>query len=118
MTEAIATTGYNISDFANFNLTILGTALIGNEKCTALQKQQIRSGWVQSWKIMNYIYKVAKASIDFNEAAAVEYLGPPSMNQDQWSKYKAIYLNLATIQPGWIDLFAWKIAVRCDNPHL
>ncbi|KAJ5992306.1 hypothetical protein N7451_008030 [Penicillium sp. IBT 35674x] len=116
--EAIATTGYNISDFADFNLTILGTALIGNDKCTALQKQQIRSGWVQSWKIMNYIYKVAKAGIDFNEAAAVEYLGPPSMNQDQWSKYKAIYLNLATIQPGWIDLFAWKIAVRCDDPHL
>ncbi|KAJ5657645.1 uncharacterized protein N7484_001294 [Penicillium longicatenatum] len=118
MTEAIATTGYNISDFADFNLTILGTALIGNDGCTALQKQQIRSGWVQSWKIMNYIYKVAKAGIDFNEAAAVEYLGPPSMNQDQWSKYKAIYLNLATIQPGWIDLFAWKIAVRCDDPHL
>ncbi|KAJ6014734.1 hypothetical protein N7540_009325 [Penicillium herquei] len=118
MMEAIATTGYNISDFADFNLTILGTALIGNDGCTALQKQQIKSGWVQSWKIMNYIYKVAKAGIDFNEAAAVEYLGPPSMNKDQWSNYKTIYLNLATIQPGWIDLFAWKIAIRCDDPHV
>ncbi|EAW20625.1 uncharacterized protein NFIA_030580 [Aspergillus fischeri NRRL 181] len=123
ITEAIATSGYNISDFADFNLTILGTALTGEDGCTTLQKKQIRSGWVESWKIMNYIYKVAKAGIDFNEAAAVEYLGPPSMNQDQWSNYKAIYLNLATIQPGWkildpFDWFAWKIAVRCDDPGL
>ncbi|GFF32832.1 hypothetical protein IFM46972_03692 [Aspergillus udagawae] len=123
ITEAIATSGYNISDFADFNLTILGTALIGEDGCTPLQKQQIRSGWVESWKIMNYMYTVAKAGIDFNEAAVVEYLGPPSMNQDQWSNYKAIYLNLATIQPGWrildpFDWFAWKIAVRCDDPRL
>jgi hypothetical protein len=118
ITEAIATSGYNISDFADFNLTILATALIGEDGCDDLQKKQIRSGWVESWKIMNYMYKVAKAGIDFNEAAAVEYLGPPSMNQDQWSNYKAIYLNLATIQPGWVDWFAWKIAVRCDDPKL
>ncbi|PKX92837.1 uncharacterized protein P174DRAFT_432208 [Aspergillus novofumigatus IBT 16806] len=115
ITEVIATSGYNISDFADFNLTILATALISEDGCTVLQKKQIRLGWVESWNIMNYMYKVAKAGINFNEAAAVEYLGPPSMNQDQWSNYKAIYLNLATIQPSWkiLDLlkwFAWKIA--------
>ncbi|GIC84384.1 uncharacterized protein Aud_000200 [Aspergillus udagawae] len=121
--EAIAASGYNTSNFTNFNLTILGTALISKDGCTPLQKQQIKSGWVESWEIMNYMYKVAKAGINFNEAAAVEYLGPPSMNQDQWSNYKAIYLNLATIQPGWrildpFDWFAWKIAVRCNDPRL
>ncbi|KAF7182098.1 hypothetical protein CNMCM7691_001486 [Aspergillus felis] len=71
ITEAISTSGYNISDFADFNLTILATALTGDDGCTELQQQQIRSDWVESWKIMKYIYNVANAGIGFNEAAAV-----------------------------------------------
>lgn len=55
--EAIATSSYNISDFAAFNLTILVTVLTGEDGCNADQKRQIRLGWVESWKIMNYIYK-------------------------------------------------------------
>lgn len=118
---ALALSNYDVSQFDSYNFTDLATALIGWDKCDpehGFDRQEIYSGWQQSWKIMNNIYKEAKAGIDWNEASAVEYLGPPAMNEDYRNNMTDIFESLATIQPGWLipDLFAWKIAVRCDDP--
>lgn len=64
------------------NVTDLATRLVNWNGCDALERQMIYAGWQQSWKIMNLLYKEAK-SINFNEASAVEYLGPPALNQNQ-----------------------------------
>ncbi|KAL0469374.1 hypothetical protein QR685DRAFT_444120, partial [Neurospora intermedia] len=103
----------------NYNLSDLSTRLIGWDECTAAKGrpwQTVYSGWQQSWKIMNLMYSLASKGINFNEASAVEYLGAPGSTLSRRQDFKDIFLNLATIQPGYIfDPFAWKIAVRCDD---
>lgn len=114
-TDALALSDYDISEFDTYNFTDLATRLIGFDGCTDDQEKAITSGWQQSWKIMNHIYQVAEKGIDFNEAAAVEFLGPPAYNQQQQSDFIAAFKQLSTIQPGWGGWFAWKLAVRCDD---
>jgi hypothetical protein len=80
-TAALAQSEYDLASF-NGNVSDLATRLIRYDGCNRLQKQQIYAGWQQSWKIMNLIYKEAKNGIDWNSAAAVEYLGAPLMNRD------------------------------------
>ncbi|KUI60668.1 Killer toxin subunits alpha/beta [Cytospora mali] len=125
-TAALSISDYDISNFTAYNLTDLATRLVGWEGCEynedtfpILHPQRIiYSGWQQSWKIMNYMYNVAKSGINFNEAAAVEYLGPPALvSSTQQTSFNNIFKNLATIQPGWGGWFAWKLHVRCDDPE-
>jgi chitinase len=67
---------------------------------------------------MNFIMPIAYDGINFNEAAAVEYLGPPSMNKHLQERFKNIFVNLDTIQPGYISLpWDWRIVARCDDPR-
>jgi hypothetical protein len=124
-TAALKLNGINVADFANYNLSDLSTRLIGWDECTAAKGrpwQTVYSGWQQSWKIMNLIYSLASKGINFNEASAVEYLGAPGSTLSRRQDFKDIFLNLATIQPGYIlDPFAWKIVCgamtgRC-NAH-
>ncbi|KAH0528266.1 hypothetical protein TsFJ059_003151 [Trichoderma semiorbis] len=118
---ALALSNYDVSEFENYNLTLLATTLIGFDGCDedkGFDPAIIRSGWQQSWKIMNLRNKEARAGINWNEASAVEYLGPPSKNKDYQRAITGIFKNLATIQPGWFgSLFSKKIAVRCDDPR-
>ncbi|KAH8811545.1 glycoside hydrolase family 18 protein [Xylogone sp. PMI_703] len=129
-TSALSTSGYNMSSF-NGNVTDLATKLVRWDGCDDTQKTAIYSGWQQSWKIMNLMYHNAFYDFNFNEAAAVEYLGAPALNKDQQdaikdlrggtsnpdSHFVGIYVNLATIQPGYISTpLDWKIHVRCDDP--
>ncbi|THC89832.1 hypothetical protein EYZ11_010716 [Aspergillus tanneri] len=114
-TDALALSDYDISEFDTYNFTDLATRLFGFDGCTDAQEKAITSGWQQSWKIMNHMYQVAKKGIDFNEAAAVEFLGPPAYNQQEQSDFIAAFKQLSTIQPGWGGWFAWKLAVRCDD---
>ncbi|OTA05019.1 hypothetical protein A9Z42_0056530 [Trichoderma parareesei] len=116
-TSALARSNYDMTQYPSANLTTLATALFGWDGCDSEQKVDILSGWQQSWKIMNLIYKEAKAGFNWNEASAVEYLGPPALNKDRQADITAIFKNLATIQPSWIpDFLSWKLAVRCDDP--
>lgn len=119
--SALDENAYSTSNFATYNLTDLATKLTGWEGCTienGMPSKAIYSGWVQSWKLMNLMYKEAKSGIDFNSAAAVEYLAPPAQNYPQQSAFNNIFLNLATIQPGYITTpFDWRIHVRCDDPN-
>ncbi|KAL6876786.1 glycoside hydrolase family 18 protein [Trichoderma novae-zelandiae] len=119
-TEALTLSNYDVSEFEDYNLTILATALKGFKGCQAkygFNPRQITSGWQQSWKIMNNIYREANAGINWNEASAVEYLGPPAMNQEWQAGMTKLYKKLGTIQPGWLvpPALSWRIAVRCDD---
>ncbi|KAI9170782.1 hypothetical protein HJFPF1_00255 [Paramyrothecium foliicola] len=107
---------YDLSTFDS-NVTDLATRLTGWEGCDVDERRLIYAGWQQSWKIMNLLYKEASA-INFNEAAAVEYLGPPALNQGEQSAIQdELLMNLATIQPGYVTTpFDWRLHVRCDDP--
>ncbi|KAJ7161200.1 glycoside hydrolase family 18 protein [Mycena filopes] len=117
-TAALALSNYDTAQFTDYDIGDLATRLIGWDKCTKPQRTAIYSGWQQSWKIMNLLYKEAKAGINFNEASAVEYLGAPALNEGQQSHFKTIFLQHATIQPGYIPtFFDWQLPVRCDDPR-
>lgn len=112
--------GYDTSEFTTYNLSDLATRLIGWEGCTTargMPRAVVYSGWQQSWKLMNRMKEEANGGMDFNSAAAIEYLGPPALNQGQQAAFNDIFLNLASIQPGYITTpFDWRIHVRCDDP--
>ncbi|KAK1523960.1 uncharacterized protein CCOS01_09047 [Colletotrichum costaricense] len=76
--DALATSEYDMSLFDG-NITDLSTRLVGWNGCDEKEIPMIYSGWQQSWKIMNLLYSEA-STMNFNEAAAVEYLGPPSLD--------------------------------------
>lgn len=80
--KALDTSGYNLSSFGG-NVTDLATRLVKWDGCTDLQKEQIYSGWQQSWKIMNLLWNEAYYNMNFNEASALEYLGPPALTSPQ-----------------------------------
>ncbi|EEA25067.1 conserved hypothetical protein [Talaromyces marneffei ATCC 18224] len=109
-TAALSLSGYNISNFETYNLTLLASKLVGHNGCDKQQQRTIYSGWQQSWEIMNYIMPVAYDGngIDFNEAAAVEYLGPPAMNKHLQERFKNIFIQLP---------WDWRIVTRCDDPR-
>lgn len=119
--DGLLISNYDVTQFAVTNVTDLATRLIGFDGCTidkGFNPAVIYSGWQQSWKIMNQVYSLAKAGLNFNEAGAVEFLGPPAGNKDQQSAFQQSFLNLATIQPGYITTpLDWRIAVCCDDPQ-
>lgn len=55
------------------------TRLVRYDGCNNFDANEIYKGWVQSWKIMNQVLSEAD-NINWNEASAVEYLGPPGVN--------------------------------------
>ncbi|KAL7782928.1 glycoside hydrolase family 18 protein [Trichoderma ceciliae] len=115
-TSALALSNYDMTQYPMADLTTLATALFGWDGCDSKERTAILSGWQQSWKIMNPIYKEAKAGINWNEASTVEYLGPPAFNKKRQADVTNIFKNLATIQPSWIpDYLSCGLAVRCDD---
>ncbi|KAL2256741.1 hypothetical protein VTK26DRAFT_1190 [Humicola hyalothermophila] len=98
----------------------MATVLTGFQGCDRLDKRAIYGGWYQSWKLMDFI-RPKVSGLDFNSAAAVEYLGPPAVISPYFDRFKEIIGNLATFQegpwwrPGWFD---YKINARCDDPGL
>ncbi len=117
-TEALASSNYDTSLFADYNFTDLATRLTGWDKCTGMQRRAIYSGWQQSWKLMNLMYAEANAGLDLNSAAALEYLGPPATSQYKKAQFETIFKTHATIQPGYIRTpFDWRLPVRCDDPR-
>lgn len=124
-TAAFTYSNYDIDDFTTYNLSDLATRLDGFTGCDFSDtfpihnaKKTIYSGWQQSWKIMNLLYKVANSGIDFNEAATLEYLGPSGIvSPAKQTAFNHIFKNMATIQPGWLGIRAWKLHVRCDDPE-
>ncbi|KAG8670653.1 hypothetical protein FPOAC2_07496 [Fusarium poae] len=55
------------------------TRLFGWQGCSNSQRKDIYSGWQQSWKMMD---AVQGNNLNWNEAAALDYLAPPFINED------------------------------------
>ncbi|TFB05781.1 hypothetical protein CCMA1212_001491 [Trichoderma ghanense] len=63
---ALVLSNYDMSNFEDYNLTILATALKGWDRCEkkyGFDPDQIKSEWQQSWNINN-IYREANAGIN------------------------------------------------------
>ncbi|RYP18792.1 hypothetical protein DL765_003727 [Monosporascus sp. GIB2] len=93
------------------------TRLVRYDGCDNWDTNEIYKGWVQSWKIMNQVLREVD-NINWNEASAVEYLGPPGLIGPVQSRIKDLYKRWATIQPGYVTTpFDWRLHVRCDDPR-
>ncbi|KAK7926917.1 hypothetical protein PG985_003915 [Apiospora marii] len=88
-----------------------GTSLYGYENI----RGWINEAYADANKLVN-IEGVA-SEINWDSAAALEYLGPSALNKDQQAQIQAVLANVATVFPGWAPRpFANWIRVRCDDP--
>lgn len=85
--------------------------------CTSTQKSAIKTAYNDFKTLANQ--DGIKSDIDFNSAAALEYLGPSALNKNQQANFQAVFMNAATVYPGSsltpVPL-ANYISVRCDDP--
>jgi hypothetical protein len=56
------------------------------------------------------------SEIDWNNAAALEFLGAPATNKDQQSEIQAVFENTATVIYSYKNPFQHWIKIRCDDP--
>ncbi|RKK94484.1 hypothetical protein BFJ68_g15147 [Fusarium oxysporum] len=101
-------------NFTDRNVGNLATRLFGWQGCSTAQSRAIYSGWQQSWKIMD---AVQGKNLNWNEAAAIEYLAPPFINEEEQAAIKKIIDTVVTIRGGSsFNPFKWWLHVRCDDP--
>ena len=88
--------------------------LVGFDGCNYHDKEQaIKAAWQQSWDVMDVIRDL---DIDWNEAAALEFLGPPGYNKPFQDAIQQIVNNLGMMNGTWVELLPdWAINVRCDD---
>ncbi|KAK3897538.1 killer toxin subunits alpha beta [Staphylotrichum tortipilum] len=87
---------------SNDDVVSLATMLIGYTECDWSQRREVRSGWLQSWKLMDHV-RPKVSNLDFNSAAAIEYLGPPAINQPYQYRIKGGHsgVGLITLPSAW-----------------
>jgi hypothetical protein len=105
-------------------LTLLSTVLAeveflsinlkGWQNCDNAQMAKISSAWENAVKMAAAL----RGNINFNEAAAVEYLGPPAYTSDYADEIRQVFENAATFGQGskWTPTpLKWDAYVRCDD---
>ena len=95
------------------NNAILLTAKLNPDKA----KQIIDEAYYDSWLIAKQTG--VASGIDWNSAAALEFLGPPGHNKGQQAQIQNFLANVATMyygSYGWTPLHHY-IKVRCDDPE-
>ena len=109
--------GTDIPPGSVFPLNKLGTWLYGyNDYKKVFGKGaegKIDSAYHGAWVISN-TYEVA-SNIDWNNAAALELLGPPGLNKDKQAQIQAVLANAATVIHSNKNLFQHYLKVRCDD---
>jgi hypothetical protein len=92
-----------------FQLTILHSG------CFETLERNIKEAY-DDFKTLSHTDGVFQ-NIDWNSAAALEYLGPAAFNKDQQKQIQAVFANAATVCPGsFFNPFRWYIRVCCDDP--
>lgn len=94
-----------------------GTWLYGYNGCRkfAGAKGKIDGAYYDAW-LMSTTEGVA-SGIDWNSAAALEFLGAPGLNHAEQPKIQAVLANAATVIYSYRNpLFQHYIKVRCDDP--
>lgn len=95
----------------------VGTWLYGYNGCKnfAGAKGKIDGAYYDAWVMSNT--DGVNSDIDWNNAAALEFLGAPGLNQDKQSQIQAVLANAATVIYSYKNpLLQHYIKVRCDDP--
>lgn len=99
-------------------LNKLGTWLYGYTDCQKVfgsgAKGKIDGAYYDAW-VMSSTAGVA-SGIDWNNAAALEFLGAPGLNKDKQPQIQAVLANAATVIYSNKNLFQHYLKVRCDDP--
>lgn len=94
-------------------LTVNSINLAGWEDCSSTQQRAISHGWEDAVSLAN-----ALRSPNFNEAAALEFLGPPGFNKQYQQSISDIFTRVSTFgqgSRGVPSFFKWTVYVRCDD---
>jgi len=78
-------------------------------------KDKIDGAYYDSWVIANTAG--VNSDIDWNSAAALEFLGAPGLNKDAQPQIQAVFANMATMIYSYKNPFQHYIKVRCDDPR-
>ncbi|KEF57471.1 uncharacterized protein A1O9_05388 [Exophiala aquamarina CBS 119918] len=110
----LATTAY--PDLNDTNLR--GTWLWGFNGCDKVQTANIKEAYDDFKTLSNT--KGVLSNIDWNSAAALEYLGPPGFNKNQQKQIQAVFANAATNPPPQTpnpSLNAYSLNSDPDDPN-
>lgn len=89
----------------------VGTYLYSYDGCSKIPgaKDKINGAYYDSWVIANT--PGVKSDIDWNNAAALEYLGASGLNTDAQPKIQAVFANMATMIYSYTNPFQHYIKV-------
>lgn len=96
------------------DVEVLSINLKGWENCDNEKRAKISSAWENGVKLAAAL----DGNINFNEAAAVEYLGPPVFTEKYQDSIRNVFKNAATFGQGssWTPTpLKWDAYVRCDD---
>lgn len=96
----------------------IGTWLYGYTGCKKVfgdgAKGKIDDAYYDAWLISNTAG--VASDIDWNSAAALEFLGAPGLNKKEQPQIQAVFANAATVIYSNKNLFQHYLKVRCDDP--
>jgi hypothetical protein len=96
------------------DVEFLSINLKGWQGCNNAQSAKISAAWENAVRMAAAV----KDNVDLNEAASVEYFGPPVFSEDYKDEIRGVFSNAATFSQGskWTPTpFKWDAYVRCDN---
>ncbi|KAM6510464.1 hypothetical protein FSOLCH5_010904 [Fusarium solani] len=94
-----------------------GTSLFGFNGCDEKDKtwrEKIIEAYSDANELINH--EDLTENLDFNSAAALQYLGPSGLNKDQQAQIQNVITNVATVKEGASWFTPNWIRVRCDDP--
>ena len=94
----------------------VGTYLWSYDGCSKIPgaRDKINDAYYDAWVISNTAG--IGSNVDWNNAAALEYLGAPGLNTDAQPQIQAVFANMATMIYSYKNPFQHYIKVRCDDP--
>lgn len=86
----------SISTIYAQEVVVEGTKLINWDSCDSGQQKVIKEAWVDAIKLAE-----GAKNIQWNSAAALQFLGPQAYNKEDQPKIQGILNNVATFDPAW-----------------
>lgn len=116
MRQTLSAQGCTASSKRVQSITSARWLMIMTSGCSGTWKANIKEAY-DDFKTLSNTEGVS-SNIDWNSAAALEYLGPAGFNKKQQRQIQAVFANAATVYPGtFFNPFPWYIRARCDDPR-
>ena len=95
----------------------VGTYLYGYTGCDKFPgaRDKINDAYYDAWVLSNTAG--VGADVDWNNAAAVEFLRAPGLNTNAQAQIQAVFANMATMIYSYKNPFQHYIKVRCNDPR-